>query len=273
MNKNPIGFSLKNTPEFTTHQSNTRISNNPSGKTSLVDVYFPSRDTSYPYFNDTFDLKVGDAVYVEGKLEGCIGRVKKVKYGFKIKLSDYKKVIALVDTNINGELYTAISHLVAFDKNVLPYEKIMSWFTAPSSDYEDYLICQYDDESFPLDELSQMDIYGGTRDKGYEYYSENRVGYISLDGTKGRAIVKGHKYYEVDFELCNGQISNLFCPCYCTSHCKHELAAMLQLRETLDFIIKNHSDKFKDYFAAVSKDIFLNIVLDTRKPGCVRVDI
>ena len=71
---------------------------------SLVKVYFPQRGTNLSYFNDQFDLHVGDIVYVDGKLEGLQGRVTAVNYSFKIKLSDYKRVIAVADTHISGEL-------------------------------------------------------------------------------------------------------------------------------------------------------------------------
>ena len=37
---------------------------------SVVQVFFPDKNASYAYFNDRFDLRPGDLVYVEGKLEG-----------------------------------------------------------------------------------------------------------------------------------------------------------------------------------------------------------
>ena len=52
---------------------------------SVVQVYFPERHASYAYYNDRFDLKCGDIVFVEGKLEGIRGRVTEVNYNFKIK--------------------------------------------------------------------------------------------------------------------------------------------------------------------------------------------
>ena len=58
-------------------------------KKSVVQVYFPSRGMNLAYYNDSFDLKVGDLVYVDGKLEGHRGQVTEVNYSFKIKLSDY----------------------------------------------------------------------------------------------------------------------------------------------------------------------------------------
>ena len=56
---------------------------------SVVRVHFPARNMTLSYYNDLFDLKVGDIVFVEGKLEGLRGRVVDVTYNFKIKLSDY----------------------------------------------------------------------------------------------------------------------------------------------------------------------------------------
>ena len=64
---------------------------------SVVQVYFESRDRSWTYYNDRFDLHEGDLVYVEGKLEGVRGRVVEVSYNFRIKLADYKRVIAVAD--------------------------------------------------------------------------------------------------------------------------------------------------------------------------------
>ena len=36
-------------------------------KKSLVQVYFPKRGMNLSYYNDRFDLQVGDTVYVDGK--------------------------------------------------------------------------------------------------------------------------------------------------------------------------------------------------------------
>ena len=52
-------------------------------KKCLAEVYFPDRHFYLTYFNDEFPLKVGDLVYVEGKMEGIAGRVEKISYNFK----------------------------------------------------------------------------------------------------------------------------------------------------------------------------------------------
>lgn len=62
-------------------------------KESVVRVYFPARGFACSYYNDKFDLKKGDGVYVDGKLEGLLGFITEVSYCFKIKLSEYKRVI------------------------------------------------------------------------------------------------------------------------------------------------------------------------------------
>ena len=64
---------------------------------SVVRVHFPARNMNLSYYNDAFDLKCGDIVFVEGKLEGLRGRVVDVAYNFKITLSDYKRVISVAD--------------------------------------------------------------------------------------------------------------------------------------------------------------------------------
>ena len=92
-------------------------------KASLVDIFFPDRNLTLTYFNDCFVLNAGDMVYVEGKLEGHLGRVCRVNYAFKIKISDYKRVIQLVDTSVKGDFYLAGSHLITFDRDVIPYSK------------------------------------------------------------------------------------------------------------------------------------------------------
>ena len=92
---------------------------------SMVQVYFAERNMNLAYYNDQFDLHCGDTVYVDGKLEGMRGRVTQVSYNFKIKVSDYKRVIAVVDTNVSGQFFMAGSHFVTFDRTALPNSKVV----------------------------------------------------------------------------------------------------------------------------------------------------
>ena len=235
---------------------------------SLVRILFPGKDISLTYYNDQFDLKTGDRVYVDGKLEGLLGRVMEVNYNFKIKVSDYKKVIAVVDTDVSGEFHMAGSHFVTFDTAVLPIEKIKLWFKAPEKEDEE-VISSSDDSSFLLSDLKGMNISGAIAERGHEYYLENRVSYLCLDGTKGFAIVEGSKSYCIEFQYLNGEISHLICDCPCACTCKHEFAAMLQLRETLELIEKHYSAAFarSNYFAAITKGALFSFAIDGKETG------
>ncbi len=239
---------------------------------SLVQVYFAEKNRTLAYYNDKFDLHNGDIVYVDGKLEGCRGRVTDVNYNFKIKLSDYKRVIALADTVVHGEFFMAGSHLVTFERGVLPNSQIAAWFIPPLKP-EDEIVCESDDSAFALQDLKDMKISQETACRGNEYYTQNRVRYISIDGGQGYAIVEGSKGYEVEFNYRNGEISGLVCSCFCSGQCKHEFAAMLQLRETLELIEKNYPKEYaqSDYFAAVAKQTLFAYAVDGKESGAFTI--
>lgn len=120
---------------------------------SVVRVHFPARNMNLSYYNDAFDLKCGDIVFVEGKLEGLRGRVVDVAYNFKIKLYDYKRVISVSDTNVQGEFFFAGSHFVTFDRSTLPYEKVIAWFKSPATE-DEIFVSGNDDCGFLLRDLS-----------------------------------------------------------------------------------------------------------------------
>ena len=237
---------------------------------SLVEVSFGH--CHYTYYNDTFNLKVGDAVYVEGKLEGRLGHVIKVSYSFKIKLSDYKRVISVADTEVKGEFFFAGSHFVTFDRKALPKEKAVTWFKPPLKD-DDVIIQSTDDSEFHIDNFNGMDMSPEVCDRGHNLYLNNCVKYLCLDKNHVYALVEGSETYEVEFEYKDGVISKLLCPCFFTGNCKHEFATILQLRDTLSFIEENYSEAFKKtrYFAAVTKPTFFEFAVDGRKTGSIRV--
>ena len=220
------------------------------------------------YYNDQFDLHRGDIVYVDGKLEGMRGRVMEVNYNFKIKVSDYKRVIAVVDTTVNGQFFMAGSHFVTFDREALPISKAVTWFKAPVKE-DDEFVSGSDDTTFRLDDLSGMKVSTAIAERGHEYYMENKVRYICIDGTKGYAIVEGSEAYEVEFEYRNGEIRQLICSCFCSYNCKHEFAAMLQLKETLELIGKHYADEYErtEYFAAVNKGTLFAFAIDGKETG------
>ena len=263
-----IGFTSETDRKEQLYQNTTMKKELQSNaKKSIVDVYFPTRHLTCSYYNDKFNLKCGDTVYVEGKLEGLRGRVTNVNYTFKIKLSDYKRVIGVADTEVIGEFHLAGSHFITTDGGALKFEQIITWFKAPSNEEEEFASSD-GDEVFNIANLSDMKIEKAVADRGYNYFIENRVAYIELDHGKGRAIVLGTKPYEVEFNYANGDISGLVCDCYCSGACKHEFAAMLQLKETLDIIAENYKYiDLDDYIAIVSKVVFFENAIDSKTKG------
>lgn len=83
--------------------------------------------------------------------------------------------------------------------------------------------------------------------------------------------MEGSEAYIVEFEYRDGKISHLVCECPCGYPCKHEFAAMLQLRETLDAIEKDYSDEYArtGYFAAINKGTLFAFAIDGKESGAV----
>ena len=263
-----IGFTAENSEKSLNENVYTATQNTETPRKSVVQVYFADRNMTLAYYNDQFDLHCGDTVFVDGKLEGMRGIVTKVCYNFKIKLSDYKRVIAVADTTVNGQFFYAGSHCLTFDRNAIPDSKVITWFRAPVKE-DDEFVCGSDDTSFCLNNLKSMNISPVIADRGEDYYISGKVRYISIDGTKGYAIVEGGEGYEVEFEYRNGEISNLICSCFCSYNCKHEFAAMLQLQETLEFIDKHYRDEYEHtgYFAAINKITLFEFAFDGKETG------
>lgn len=237
---------------------------------SVVQVYFADRHITLAYYNDRFDLHRGDMVYVEGKLEGMLGRITEVNYNFKIKMSDYKRVIAVADTEVHGKFFMAGSNLLTFDRKAIPSKKVKTWFMSPDKVDDEYA-CGNDGTTFRLDNLENVKVTPVVAERGQEYFDDNRVKYISLKGKKGYAIIEGSEAYEVEFEYNNGEISRLVCSCYCSYNCKHEYAAMLQLRQILEVIEKDHAEEYErtGFFAAVNKDTLFSFAIDGKEEGSI----
>lgn len=234
---------------------------------SMVRVFF-SNGTELNYFNDKFDLKIGDMVFVEGRYEGQPGRVIKVEYNFRIKVVDYKKVVSVADLDIHGTFHSNKFNHMTFDKDALPSEKARTWFFPPINEEEEIAI-GHDDDVIPLDEYLVVRTSKGVPERGVEYFNDRRVKYLELDGTKGYAIVEGTQMYEVAFTYSEGLISEIVCTCPYVGHCKHEIAVMLQLQDCIEFAEMNYADEYRDsgYFALIDKYCLYNLVINRPDAG------
>ena len=61
-----IGFAAETPAEETNEVMSAARKAQAEPRKSVVQVYFPERGREYAYYNDMFDLKCGDLVYVEG---------------------------------------------------------------------------------------------------------------------------------------------------------------------------------------------------------------
>ena len=129
----------------------------------------------------------------------------------------------------------------------------------------------YDDESVHIDDPRAFGFRSEIAERGFDYYNRCKVVYISVDGESGRAIVEGSRAYELTFDYFVGEISNLTCGCFCSYHCKHEFAMLLQLRETLRMIEELYDDEYgeSDYFAAISKSALQTYAMDREEKGSI----
>ena len=226
---------------------------------SVVQVRFPDANRTLSYYNDRFDLRVGDVVYVEGKLEGVRGIVVQVSRSFKIRLSDYKRVVGVADTRISGRFYAAGSHFLTFSPTVLPYYKAVTWFKAPDDGDEEYVTGD-EAEAFDLETPWERNVGAEIAERGKRYYAENRVRYLCLEHAFGRAIVEGTRAYEVEFGYnpTSQTVANIVCDCPCFYHCKHEVAVILQLQEILSAVEERYGDLYAktQYAAAIARESF-----------------
>ena len=228
-------------------------------KKSVVRVFFASRNLELSYYNDRFALQKGDFVYVSGKLSGQLGVVTDITYCFKIKLSDYERVIAVADTKIKGEFYNVGADFITFDSAALPYKKVLSWLKPPEF-FSPEIVQGSEIRSFCIDDLSAMKVSAGTVERAKDCLDDGRIKYISVCKNQGRAIVVGREIYEIEFKMKNGRISDLFCSCYETDYCSHSVAAVFWLREVLDMIENNFKTEYEKSgcFSVVDRTLFLN---------------
>lgn len=239
---------------------------------SLVSVYFPSCGRSYSYYNDKYIVKKGDLVFVEGSLAGKHGYVEEVRYHFKIRLSQYKRILSVVDRSLKGDFYFTDCHVLTFDSKTMPLKKVRSWF-APSLEDDDFIVST-GGERIRLENFANLDVTELIVERGIDYVRYNKVKYLTLNHGRGYALVEGTEVYEVEFTYGKGYISNLLCNCFCTYHCKHEVAALFVLKKALALIEREYKAIYKrtQYVALMPKEEFLKLALVEKDKGFIHID-
>lgn len=236
---------------------------------TLVQVYFVAKDDAFLYLCENLILHEGDHVYVSGKMKDNIGIVVDVRHQFKVRPSKYERVIAKVDTKLQGEFYISNRFLLSFDRASLGKEKISQWFFSPQG--EEPYISTYVPAPFPLDDLSQFPIQTARLERGIQYYKERRIVYLCIDDIYGYAIVQGSEYYEIEFVYRNKMIEDISCSCYCDGHCKHEFALLLELQNIVKMLPGEFGKEYNNskYLAVIDKEVVWHMSIRWASKGSI----
>lgn len=176
---------------------------------SVVQVCFPETGRSLAYYNDRFNLKAGDRVYVSGKLEGVLGIVTSVNYNFRIRLSEYQKVIFQVNTRVHGRFYMSASHFITFDSTALPAAQVTSWFRAPVGEGEEFASGN-DDFPFSLEHLEEMKVTNAIAERGHDTTWRTASDISVWMGQRGMQSWKGQKHTPLNSAITTGK-SGIYC--------------------------------------------------------------
>lgn len=207
---------------------------------SLVRIHFDGVDRELTYYNDRFDLSNGDRVFVSGKLEGKAGFITSVTTKFKIRLSDYERVIALAQTPIHGTYMPVADKMLSYDSNALSPEAFRTWAMPPEEPVldEDDEVIYGDGYVIPLDDPHRAeDVDHAVFERALEYCRSGKVGYVSVRNGVGRAYVQGKEWYELEFRLHDNVMEEAYCGCPFPGLCKHLLAVAIVLS-----VISDHGD-------------------------------
>lgn len=232
---------------------------------SVVTVHFIN-GREYPYYNDMFNLKVDDIVYVDGKLAGIPGRVTEVTTKFKVSLDFYKKVIAKLNLDFHGEFKNTACFVACTNPDVLNIEQVKSWYFSPREEKEEFFVG--DGYTVNLDNIPACDDYKDDElDDAADIFNERDVKFVTVKNGKGYAIVKRNKPHLVEFEYKNGVISNLLCDCIKPGLCAHSFAVCF----AMDIMTKNGIDRAEANFTALDANEFFEIVSYTDKDFSVKI--
>lgn len=214
---------------------------------SVVYVRFDD-GKEYPYYNDKFNLKVGNFVFVDGKLQGKLGRVTKVLTKFKVSTKYYKNVLRKLDTNFHGKFKKSASFMLAKEDIELDFEMIDNWFIPPvvlkDDEEPEEFLCG---EGY---EFNISDITNGDEIDQYEYdeaidiLCDNGVKAIAFIDGCGHAVVKRNKVHTVDFMIEDGKIKDIYCDCITPDFCRHSLAVCVAIKTLFDNKDINDGDDF-----------------------------
>ena len=212
---------------------------------NLVKVKFESGLT-LSYFSDLPEIKEGDVVTVDGKMEDEIAVVVKVLSSFKKPKFDMKWIVSKIDNDLTGNYFKVEDDVVSFDLN-LTVDKFMNIYAGVK--YKENIAVGEDDVELDLNELEESELFEEEiKHRGRLLYKNNAVQFIWLKDGIGKAAVRsanGCDFYEIDFRYKNEKITYIACDCPYFEACKHTYALLLKLKDFKKKVLdKYQSDNF-----------------------------
>ena len=224
-----VGFGQEDPKREEKQQKGTVITE-PSPVRSLVSVSFEEGGRPLTYYNDRFDLNPGDRVFVSGKLAGKVGYVESVTTKFRIRLSDYEKVLSVAQTPVLGTYEPKGEMMCSYDADAVSPESFRKWVLPPKDEAEDGEIIFGDGYEISMDDPTSADGYDpSVMERAIKYCQEEKIGYVSVRNGIGKAFVHGEKWYEIDFRLSGNVLREAYCDCPYPGLCKHLLAVTVVL--------------------------------------------
>ena len=263
--KSILGFGIGEKPKTAEIEFTPKVTESPVR--SLVSVRFIGDGRAFTYYNDKFDLEVGDHVFVSGKLAGKLGVVEKVTTKFKINLADYQRVISKASGTIHGTYESVMDKMVSYDRDALSPDEFRAWVMPPAhwdgeeEETEDEIIVG-DGYELCLPDLEEADDVSHTvLERAVDYCRTGKVAYISVRNGIGTAFIDGTTWYEVNFCLHGAMMTEMYCDCPYPGLCKHLLAVALTIRAMAKI---GNLDTDRD-FVAVDDNRFWSMVARTTK--------
>lgn len=253
---NKIGFSIANEENKNeSTQAFAPVEGLEAPVRSVVTVHFVN-GKEYPYYNDSFNLKVGDTVFVDGKLAGIQGEVVKVSTQFKVSLDYYKRVIAKLNFEFHGKFNKVNNYMLCENPNALTPEQVKPWFFPPREAEEEFFVGE--GYTVELKNADSIELYDEDAiDDAYDVIYSANIKYISVNNGKGFAIVKGSKPHTVEFTYADGVVTDLLCDCIEPYMCGHALAVCIALKAILDELPENS----KPNFTALHVSEFIKLIV------------
>ena len=260
--KSILGFGIEE-PEDTT-EITSGVREEPIPVRSLVSVRFIGDGRVLTYYNDRFDLTVGDRVFVSGKLAGKPGIVEKVTTRFRINLADYKRVISKAAGAPRGTFKNMIDKMVSYDLSSMTPEEFRSWIIPPrdpDGKEEDIILTGDGYELSLSDPEEHEEATSELLERAVEYCRSNKIAYISVVNGKGTTFIEGSHWYEVDFQFRGDMMTEMYCDCMYPGLCKHLLAVAITIRA----LVKNCGLDTERDFVAIDAGRFWSMAASAAK--------